>query len=115
MKAETLISIYKINTMNTTIAHIQEQIPNIEEMEPEQAVAAIKKVVTANEAQLMQEEIDNAELLKVATCRICKKPGELVTLMRNRPVYFCKAHNIVNPIPMDIIKKYGFDYTPTRE
>lgn len=101
--------------MNTTVAHIEEKLPNIEKMEPEKAVAEIKKIVTANETQLMQEEIDNAELLKVSTCRICKKPGELVTLMRNRPVYFCKAHNIVNPIPMEIIKKYEFDYTPTKE
>ncbi len=115
MKAKNLISIYSINTMNTTVAHIEESIPDIEKMEPEKAVAEIKKVVLANETQLMQQEIDNAELLKISKCRICQRPGELITLMRNRPVYFCKAHNIVNPIPVEIIKKYGFDYTPTQE
>ena len=114
MKTETLISIYNIQTHNTTVAQIEEHIPNIEDMEPEKAVKHIKQFVHANETQLMDSERLNNELVKISKCRICGVAGDLITLMRNRPAYFCKAHNITNPIPLELIKECDFDYEPTK-
>lgn len=114
MKANTIVSIYKIQTHNTTIAQIEEAIPEVEKMEPEQAAKSIKQFVQANETKLMDEERINNELVKVSKCRICGTPGTLITLMRNRPAYFCKAHNITNPIPLELIKECKFDYEPTK-
>jgi TPP-dependent indolepyruvate ferredoxin oxidoreductase alpha subunit len=114
MKTNTIISIYNIQTYNTTVAQIEEALPEVEQMEPEKAAKAIKQFVHANETQLMDNERLNAELVKVSKCRICGMPGNVTTLMRNRPAYFCKAHNIINPIPMELIKACGFDYEPTK-
>lgn len=114
MKASTIVSIYKIQTYNTTVAQIEEAIPELEKMEPEKAAKVIKQFVHANETQLMDQERVNSELVKVSKCRICGTPGNVITLMRNRPAYFCKAHNIINPIPVELIKACGFDYEPTK-
>lgn len=114
MKTESIIKIYKIDTFNTTVAEIQEAIPNVEMMDSEEAAKNIKSFVIANEMSLMDEEAVNAELLKHARCRICNVPGELITLMRNRPAYFCKTHNITNPIPIELVKRLEFDYEPTK-
>ncbi len=114
MKASTIISVYKITTHNTTVAQIEEAMPDIEAMEPEKAAKAIKQFVHANETQLMDQDRLSNELVKVSKCRICGVPGSVITLMRNRPAYFCKAHNIINPIPLELIKQCDFDYEPTK-
>lgn len=113
MKLENLVSIYKIDMRNSTVATIKEQIPQIEDMPVEEAVKIVKQQVIANETSLMEAEKHEAELVKASKCRICNKQGELITLARNRPAYFCKSHNTINPIPIELIKVYGFDYEPT--
>ncbi len=114
MKLETLLSVYKVNTYNVTTAEIKEDIPNVEEMSVEQAIAAVKKVVVAREMSFSEREISNNELNRVAKCNICSKPGKLITLARNRPAFQCQAHNTINPVPVELIKKLDFDYEPTK-
>lgn len=114
MKLETLLSIYKINTYNTTTADILKAVPNVEEMPVEQAVSAVNKAVAANEMSELEREKNSAELNKIAKCNICHMPGKLVTLARNRPVFHCVSHNTINPIPVELIKKLDFDYEPTK-
>lgn len=114
MKIENLISIYKIPAHKTTVADIKAGLPGIEDMEAAEAAVEVRKFVIANETSLMDDERCEAELAKISKCRICGKAGELITVMRNRPAFFCKAHNIVNPVPMELIKKYNFDYTSTK-
>lgn len=114
MKLENLIAVYKISTHNTTVAKIKEVEPEIESLPVEQAVAKVKQIVKANEMQVLERDRIEAELEKASKCRICNKSGRLITLMRNRPVFFCDDHNICNPIPVECIKQAGFDYETTK-
>lgn len=114
MKLETILSIYKINTYGVSTADIKKAIPEVEMMLVDKAIVSINKAVTALNFSELEKEKNNAELNKIAKCNICKMPGKLVTLARNRPVFHCVNHNTINPIPIELIKKLGFDYEPTR-
>lgn len=114
MKLETILSVYNVKTFNVTTAEIKEELPNVENMPIEQAVVAIKKVVVAKEMSFSEKEKNNNELNRIAKCNICSMPGTLVTLARNRPVFQCKVHNTINPIPVELIKNLDFDYEPTK-
>lgn len=115
MKIENIISIYKIKTNNIALAEISEKLPkNYEDKNPEEVATIVKKVV----AELTLSELDKdkalSELDKYSKCSICHMPGELLTLDRNRPIFRCKKHNTINPIPVELIKKFGYDYEPTK-
>lgn len=114
MKLETLLSVYKINTQGVTTAELEKVLPEIEKMEVNQAVTAINQAVTAINFSELEKEKNSTELNNVAKCNICKMPGKLVTLARNRPVFYCERHSTINPIPVELIKKLDFDYEPTR-
>lgn len=114
MKIENLISIYNIPMHNTTVATVKQAVPDIESLPVEEAVAKIKHVVRANEMQILERDRLEAELDKASKCRICGKSGKLITLMGNRPAFFCSEHNICNPIPVECIEQIGFEYEKTR-
>ena len=114
MKLETIISIYNINTKGVSIATLNNMLPDIEKMDAQKAVEAISNAVASASFSEMEKEKNAAELDILSKCNICKKQGNLVTLSRNRPVFYCEKHNTINPIPIELIKKLEFDYEPTR-
>jgi len=74
-------------------------------------LSAIDSVVHAQDP--LKEEIHKKSLAaKTQMCPECGKAGELVYLMRNRPAYFCKEHNVASACSMDQIEEMGTDYKP---
>ena len=76
-------------------------------------VNQIQQVVLSEQMNVLKDEKLQASLLKSSKCPICGREGEIVTLARSRPAFYCVEHRVANPLSMEQIKGLNFNYTPT--
>ena len=76
-------------------------------------VNQIQKIVLSEQMNVLKDEKLQASLLKSSKCTICGREGEIVTLARNRPSFYCPEHRVANPLSLEQIEGLNFKYSPT--
>lgn len=114
-RVETLQGIYDIDfgkVATATVASVLEKT-FFNSNSDQDWVSQIKQIVISKQMDILKDEKLQASLMKSSKCPICGREGEIVTLARSRPAFYCVEHRVANPLSMEQIQGLNFNYTPT--
>lgn len=114
-RVDNLAGIYSIDlgrVATATVANVLEH-KRFDAKDDKEWVNQIQKIVLSEQMNILKDEKLQASLSKSSKCTICGREGEIVTLARNRPAFYCQEHRVANPLSIDQIEGLNFKYTPT--
>lgn len=114
-RVETLKNIYKLDFGRVTTAAVASTLEksHFDSKDDRDWINQIQQVVTSEQLNVLKDEKLQASLMKSAKCPICGREGEIVTLARGRPAFYCSEHRVANPLSLEQIEGLNFNYTPT--
>ena len=114
-RVNNLRGIYKIEFGRVTTASVVTALEknHFDSKDDQEWVNQIQKIVLSEQMNVLKDEKLQASLLKSSKCPICGREGEIVTLARSRPSFYCTEHRVANPLSIEQIEGLNFKYTPT--
>lgn len=114
-RVSNLKGIYNIEFGRITTASVANALEkgHFDSKNDQEWVNQIQQIVLSEQMNVLKDEKLQASLMKSSKCPICGREGEIVTLARSRPAFYCVEHRVANPLSIEQIEGLNFNYTPT--